>query len=400
MGWLAEQLAFELAGAYRSVMSDSDHGSDESLATAETAALGLAVGQLGPALLQSLAALEIAFRQLHPPNLPKLRAGLIPVREALDAALSNFDQIETPSSLLRFREQLGEAAQLAAEALAGIVESGSPEEGPGRILHAMHLHAQAQALVYPLRDVLPPVSSFFAEPCFHDRLEALEARPDCDARVGLFRSGEVDVRGGFNLYVPESYDASEAWPLVVALHGGSGHGTDFIWSWLREARCHRFLLLSPTSRGSTWSMQAPELDGDALDQMVDWIGSKWKVDRKKILLTGLSDGATMTLLVGLGADSPFTHLAPVSGVLHPLNLAIGNIDRARDKPIYLVHGALDWLFPVSLAQEASRILEEAGACLVYREIEDLSHTYPREENVRIIEWFDPPLAARSSGAAD
>ena len=31
--------------------------------------------------------------------------------------------------------------------------------------------------------------------------------------------------------------------------------------------------------------------------------------------------------------------------------------------------------------------------LVYRELEDLSHTYPREENARIIEWFDPRRAA-------
>jgi hypothetical protein len=35
---------------------------------------------------------------------------------------------------------------------------------------------------------------------------------------------------------------------------------------------------------------------------------------------------------------------------------------------------------------------EAGADLVYRELEDLSHTYPREENDRILAWFDPSLA--------
>ena len=37
-------------------------------------------------------------------------------------------------------------------------------------------------------------------------------------------------------------------------------------------------------------------------------------------------------------------------------------------------------------------LEKAGARIVYREIEDLSHTYPREENARILEWLDPALA--------
>ena len=73
--------------------------------------------------------------------------------------------------------------------------------------------------------------------------------------------------------------------------------------------------------------------------MTAWIGSQWKLDRERVLLTGLSDGATMSLLVGLGEDAPFTHLAPISGVLHPLNFAIGNLDRTSGKPIYLICNA-------------------------------------------------------------
>ena len=47
---------------------------------------------------------------------------------------------------------------------------------------------------------------------------------------------------------------------------------------------------------------------------------------------------------------------------------------------------------------AHETLEGAGADVIYREIEDLSHTYPREENARILEWLDPsltPLPARA-----
>lgn len=58
-------------------------------------------------------------------------------------------------------------------------------------------------------------------------------------------------------------------------------------------------------------------------------------------------------------------------------------------------GALDWLFPIALARLARDELERAGADLVYREIEDLSHTYPRDENDRILTWFDPALALPS-----
>jgi len=89
---------------------------------------------------------------------------------------------------------------------------------------------------------------------------------------------------------------------------------------------------------------------------------------------------------------PFTALAPVSGVLHPANLVNGNMQRAAGKRIYMVHGALDWMFPVAIARVAAQELERAGADITFREIDDLSHTYPREENDRILTWFDPSLA--------
>ena len=118
-------------------MSESDRGSDESFeARAENElddqdkrAFGFVVGQLGPVLLGGLDALEQVFRRLHPPDLPHLRARLIPARDALDAALSKFDEVETPPSLEEFRTRLRKAAQLTMEALAGIVDVGAPDEG-------------------------------------------------------------------------------------------------------------------------------------------------------------------------------------------------------------------------------------------------------------------------------
>jgi phospholipase/carboxylesterase len=39
--------------------------------------------------------------------------------------------------------------------------------------------------------------------------------------------------------------------LVVALHGGSGHGRGFLWSWLRDARSFGAILIAPTSSGNS-----------------------------------------------------------------------------------------------------------------------------------------------------
>ena len=237
-----------------------DLDAEPPLAAANEAArdFGEAVNRLGPFVLGGLDALEQAFRRLHPPDFPALRLRLAPIRDALDHGLEEFTQVATPIPLEALRIRFEEAGRLVAAALAGLVDPGRPDEGAARAIRSMHQHARAQAQIYPLRDVLAPVSSYFAEPHCRDPLSRLEAREGSEARVGLFRSGEVGARGSFDLYVPEAFDGSEAWPLVVALHGGSGNGSDFLWSWLREARCRRFLLLAPTSRDSTWSLQAPE----------------------------------------------------------------------------------------------------------------------------------------------
>ncbi|MBB85214.1 MAG: phospholipase [Deltaproteobacteria bacterium] len=349
---------------------------------------GEAVGRLGPALLVGVDGLKKAFRRLHPPAFASLQAALCEPLAKLEAARGVFARAPLPEpSLAEFRADLLAASDWTSKALSRFVEPGG--EGAMGVLEALHEHARAQACLNPLRLALPPVSAWFAESFRHADLASLEKREGSATQVGLFRSGSAEERGGFDLYVPESYDGREAWPLVVALHGGSGNGADFLWTWLREARSRKFFLLSPTSRGSTWSFNAPDVDGIPLREMVAWSSSEWNVDEEHVLLTGLSDGGTMTGIVGLGGDGPFTHLAPACGALAALESAIDSLDRAREKPIYLVHGALDWMFPVAMAREAAASLEEAGAALVYREIDDLSHTYPREENARIIEWFDP-----------
>ena len=61
--------------------------------------------------------------------------------------------------------------------------------------------------------------------------------------------------------------------------------------------------------------------------------------------------------------------------------------RLTGLPVYLVHGALDWMFPVDMARQARDTLVATGADVTYRELADLSHTYPREENQRILDWL-------------
>jgi phospholipase/carboxylesterase len=265
---------------------------------------------------------------------------------------------------------------------------------PIDLFRALRRFARVQEALYPLAPALEPVSRWFLDP---DRRadDELVARlrdgalRDDEIRLGVLHAeNERDARGGFSLYVPEQWDGRSAMALVVALHGGSGHGRDFLWSWLRDARARGVLVLAPTSRDRTWSIMGGEdVDAEGLRRMVESVAARYPVDRSRILLTGMSDGATYAFLCGLRDEGPFTHLAPACGVLHPFLLVPGGLARARGRPIYMIHGALDWMFPIASAQFAREALEAAGARLVYREIADLSHTYPRDENPRILDWL-------------
>lgn len=345
---------------------------------------------MGSVLLRSLAGLEHAERHLHPPEMARMREPLSQLADGLDEGRAALRGASAPPELISFSASLEAAGDHAYEALSRFTDPGGDVAS---VLLGMHFHHRAEAALYPLRGALPPVSRFFVEQAAAGRLEELDPNPSSEGS-GLHEApGAANGRGGFSLYVPESVRDHEPLPLIVALHGGSGHGSDFLWSWLREARSRRCLLLAPTSQHSTWSLMGPDIDTPQLLRMIDFVGERWPLDRERMLLTGLSDGATFSLLSGLSEDSPFSALAPASGVLHPMNFGNGNIERARGRRIYLVHGALDWMFPVQTARSAARELLEAGADLEFHEVEDLSHTYPREHNARILDWFGIGVAS-------
>lgn len=345
------------------------------------------------ALLGALEALAFIGRQLNPPDLP----ALLSVVGAPDQAVA--EQLERAiawrGQVAALREPLNEAGRSVVSAFEGLragVASGDILESFKALRHG----PQALEALYPLAGLLPPVNRFFLEPAIRGDAE-LQARFNAPApHTGVMHAGgEPGARGAFSLYVPEYYSADRAWPLVVALHGGSGNGRAFLWSWLRAARSHGAIVVAPTAIGQTWALSGPDLDTPNLTHTVSEIGARWNLDPDRLLLTGMSDGGTFSYVSGLEPSSPFTHLAPVSAAFHPMLAQMADGDRLRGLPIHVVHGALDWMFPVDMAREAVRALEGAGAEVAYQEIEDLAHTYPLEASGEILDWLElTPRPAR------
>lgn len=343
-----------------------------------------------PPLLTCLETLGLIARHFDPSEFPALMQAAGTPDAALRAARRQWHGASSD-------EDAGGALAAASDAALDAFDGLRAALGGGdvrAVFRALRHPSRAQEALYPLAAHIPAVNRFFLDPALRGDAKALARamQPPREGETGVFHvDNEPGSRGGYSLYVPETYTAERGWPLVVALHGGSGNGRAFLWSWLREARSFGAIVVAPTARGnsagSTWALMGEDTDTPNLARIVAGVRARWRIDPQRLLLTGMSDGGTFCYVSGLEADSPFTHLAPVCATFHPMLLAMADPERLRGLPVYLAHGVLDWMFPVEVARQAQAALAAAGASVAYTEIDDLGHAYPREINAPMLAWL-------------
>ncbi|MFZ3034503.1 MAG: phospholipase [Parvibaculum sp.] len=350
-----------------------------------------AIMALAPPLLEALETLGFVARHLHPPHLDELLDRIEGADAEVIAGHKAFASIDWPDDLVSFRDQVELVATETEAAFAELRASRHDPNGIMATYRALRHVSRAAEALYPITAMLPPVSPYFLEPQARSDKELAAKLASADMgrdNVGVrHMSNEKHQRGGFSLYVPETYDEATPAPLIIAMHGGSGHGRDMLWTWIASARTRGAILMSPTSMGPTWSLMEPEIDHQNIMRMIAHVAENWKVDRRRILLTGMSDGGTFSYVLGLQSGAPFTHLAPIAASFHPFLVEMAAPERMEGLPIHITHGALDWMFDADMARMANRAFTGAGANVTYREVADLSHTYPRDENPRIMDWF-------------
>jgi polyhydroxybutyrate depolymerase len=144
---------------------------------------------------------------------------------------------------------------------------------------------------------------------------------------------------------------------VLALHGGGGTGENMAANTGLEgiAAQKRFAVVFPDGVDKNWndgrqdavSTAAKENIDDVafLSQLINEVAKLTLIDRKRVFVTGMSNGAMMSIRLGCDAPQLFAGIAAVSGT-GPADLA----QRCKpNRPISLlqIHGTADLIVPYS-----------------------------------------------------
>lgn len=127
-----------------------------------------------------------------------------------------------------------------------------------------------------------------------------------------------------------------------------------------------------------------------LREWLQTLQSETKVPLAQTVLAGFSQGAAMTLDVGL--ELPLAGLIALSGYLHPLPPGL----QSGMPPILIVHGRQDAVVSLSAAQTARDGLTAAGAIVEYHEL-DMGHEIRREVLPLLHNFVQTTIAANGGG---
>jgi polyhydroxybutyrate depolymerase len=171
--------------------------------------------------------------------------------------------------------------------------------------------------------------------------------PDSLASASLSSAGRVR---SYYAYLPRSYRPTRPMPLVIGLHGITGHGAEqaaFVDT-PRYANAYGYIGVHPDGVSQSWN--AGECCGPARLAGVDDIAflrdliataqSRWCVDPRRIYLVGFSNGGMMAHRVACELADQLTAFGTISGTR-----AVSSCSPSRSLPTIHVHGTSDSVVP-------------------------------------------------------
>ncbi|WP_158859692.1 carboxylesterase family protein [Lunatibacter salilacus] len=227
--------------------------------------------------------------------------------------------------------------------------------------------------------------------------QQLESGP----QVLSFHSEADDTEQPYAIYIPEFFDDSKAYPVVIMLHGaGSNHRlalrrvfgksnaegeTDVEASRYFPSWDHvPYIVAAPFARGTAGYQGIPEQDVYAV---LEDVKKRFKVDENRIYLTGLSMGGGGTLWLGLSRPDIWAAIAPVCPA--PPQGSSDLVGNALNLPVHFFHGDADPVVPIAGTRAMVEQMQEKGIFVQSEEYEGVQHDswVNAYANGRLFEWL-------------
>lgn len=196
-----------------------------------------------------------------------------------------------------------------------------------------------------------------------------------------------NLRTDYFVHLPPGYDndPQKKWPVILFLHGSGERGYDLkllarqpLVQGIGKRKDFPFILIAPqVSPGEWWSI--PELD-----DLLDSLPSKYRIDTDRIYLTGLSMGGFATWSYLAAEPERFAAAAPICGGGDPADAA-----RFKDVPIWVFHGEADDAVPIQRSQEMVDALKKLGSDVQYTTYPGVDHFswIPTYKNPELFKWL-------------
>jgi predicted esterase len=166
------------------------------------------------------------------------------------------------------------------------------------------------------------------------------------------------------------------------LHGGGRSPSDWFGSYSRRAEAGRFIIVAPKSASKTWGSTGDfGRDVSGINHAIAVICSRYAIARDRIVIGGLSDGASYAVSLGLANGDR------VRGVIaYSPGYIVGQLGRGRPS-FFVSHGTRDTMLPVTGARSLVAYLRKAGYAVEYREFPG-GHEVPGPISDAALAWSE------------
>jgi polyhydroxybutyrate depolymerase len=217
---------------------------------------------------------------------------------------------------------------------------------------------------------------------------------------GTFRDRKIKVGGQereYRLVVPESVSDERATPLVFAFHGllDSKDLMPFYSKLDKLAEKEGFILAFPNGRNRHWPLVVRMAQDDLafFDALYDQLAADYNIDRRRVFLTGMSNGAYFCHLVASQRPDTVAAIAAHSGGLGLVGRT--DLEVPRKYAVLLIHGETDALVQIGESRKARDAYNKWGHAVELIEVPGLNHFWAHKIDIndRIWKFFsEHPLS--------